>query len=113
MHELPVTENLLDIAIQHAGKAGATRILSLNITIGALASIIDDSVQFYWDIISKDTIAEGAKLQFTRIPVEILCLDCNKNYTPQDGISSCPLCDGIHVKIISGQEFFLDSIDVE
>ena len=113
MHELPVTQNLLDLALQHAEKAEASRILSLNITIGDLASIIDDSVQFYWDIISKDTPAEGAQLNFNRIPIEMKCLDCLTSYHPEDGISVCPECDGSRVNIIAGKEFLLDSIDVE
>ena len=71
MHELPVTENLLEIAVRHANKAGAIRILGLHLVIGDLASIIDDSIQFYWEIIAKGTLGEGAKLHFKRIPLWI------------------------------------------
>ena len=113
MHELPVTQNLLELALQHAEKAEASQILRLNITIGNLASIIDDSVQFYWDIISKDTLAEGAQLNFNRIPIEMKCLDCSTSYQPEDGISVCPECDSNRVNVVRGQEFFLDSIDIE
>ena len=113
MHELPITENILDIALRHAEKAGAVKILSLNITIGQLSSIVDDSIQFYWDIIANDTIAEGAKLNFKRIPAEMLCLNCDHRYHPAQGELTCPICDSAQVKIISGQEFLLESIDVE
>jgi hydrogenase nickel incorporation protein HypA/HybF len=113
MHELPVTQNILDIATKYADEAGASRILSLNITIGALASIIDDSIQFYWDIISEGTKAEGAKLYFQRIPIKMKCLNCERDYQPEDHISNCPDCGSTHVQVIAGQEFFLDSIDVE
>jgi hydrogenase nickel incorporation protein HypA/HybF len=113
MHELPVTQNLLELALHHAENAGASRILKLNITIGALASIIDDSVQFYWDMISKDTIAEGAELHFNRIPIQMQCLNCASTYQPHDGISACPECNSNQVRVIAGQEFYLDSIDIE
>ena len=113
MHELPVTQSLLEIAIRHAEEAGASKILNLNITIGSLASIVDNSIQFYWDIISKDTIAESARLNFNRIPTTLYCLDCEHSYEPAEGISTCPKCKGSHVKITTGQEFFLDSIDIE
>ena len=113
MHELPVTQSILDIALKHGQKAGAKRIIDLHITIGQLASIIDDSVQFYWDIISKDTIAENAILHFTRIPAKFKCLDCEHSYTPEDGELACPTCGSIRVNIIAGKEFFLDSIDIE
>ena len=67
MHELSVTESLLKIALEHAANANAKRITDLHIVIGELASMVDDSIQFYWDIIAKDTIAEKAKLHFHRV----------------------------------------------
>lgn len=113
MHELPVTQNILDITLQHARQANAKRVLRINITIGELSSIIDDSVQFYWDIIAKDTIAEGALLNFNRIPTCLECLHCQIQYQPTDNEYACPQCHNTHFKIIHGQEFFLTSIDIE
>ncbi len=113
MHELPVTENILKIALRHAEEAGATRITELHIVIGQLASIVDDSVQFYWDIISKDSLAEGARLDFRRVPAEMLCLDCNRRYAPTKEELACPNCGSIVVKIVAGEEFYLEAIDVE
>ncbi len=113
MHELPVTESLLEIALRHANKAGASRILSLNIVIGQLASIVDDSVQFYWDMIAEKTPAEGARLNFKRIPPELQCLQCDKKYTPGEDDLACPSCGSAQVKIVAGREFYLESIEVE
>jgi hydrogenase nickel incorporation protein HypA/HybF len=113
MHEFPVTQSILDIALRHAQSAGASQILRINITVGDLASIVDDSVQFYWDIISKDTPAEGAKLVFTRLPITLLCLNCNQQYIPEGDSFYCPICESNKIKVIGGQEFFLESIDVE
>jgi hydrogenase nickel incorporation protein HypA/HybF len=113
MHELPVTQNLLEIALRHAQQSTAQRILSLNIVLGQYATIVDDSVQFYWDLIAQGTIAEGAKLNFIRIPAKLLCQDCNWQYTPDEDNLACPSCQSTHVKIIAGREFFLESIDVE
>jgi hydrogenase nickel incorporation protein HypA/HybF len=113
MHELPVTESLLEIAIRHATESDATRITNLHLVIGQLASIIDDSVQFYWDIISKGTIAEGASLHFKRIPTEFSCSDCDLLYHPENNDFKCPTCNGINVLIVAGREFYLESIEVD
>ena len=113
MHELPVTQSLLEIALRHAQKSNAQRILSLNIVIGQLATIVDDSIQFYWDLIAQDTIAEGAKLNFHRIPAKLQCLDCQRQYTLGNTDMACPECQSVNLKIVSGNEFFLESIDVE
>ena len=113
MHELSVTESLLKIAVEHAEKANAQRVTDLHIVIGDLASMVDDSIQFYWDIIARDTIAEQATLHFRRVPAELQCNTCSKNYQPTDKELICPDCHGIGAKIIAGEEFFLESIDVE
>jgi hydrogenase nickel incorporation protein HypA/HybF len=113
MHELSVTESILEIALRHAANAQAKKVSDLYIVAGQLSSIVDDSVQFYWDIISKDTIAEGARLHFRRIPTELHCLDCNQTYKLNQSELVCPVCNGAHVKILTGEEFYLEAIEVE
>jgi hydrogenase nickel incorporation protein HypA/HybF len=113
MHELAVTESLLEIALRHADRAGAKRITKLNLVIGDLASIIDDSVQFYWDIISRDTIAEGAQLHFERVPGTLRCLSCAHEFPINGSNYACPLCGEKRVVAAGGDEFRLESIEVD
>ena len=113
MHELAVTQSLLEIALRHADAAHATRITDLYIVVGQLSSMIDDSVQFYWDIISQNTAAEGAKLHFQRIAAEMLCLKCNHRFPLETDGFACPHCGGTQVKVTAGEEFYLESIEVE
>jgi len=113
MHERPFVENLLKITLRHAQRAGARRVLALNLVIGQMSSIVDDSVQFYWDLLSRGTIAEGAHLNFRRLPAVYRCLDCGHRY-PLDGQHlACPRCGSVRVQLIQGDEFRLESIDIE
>lgn len=113
MHELPVTQSVLDIALRYAERENATRITDLVLLIGQLSSIVDDSVQFYWDIISRGTIAEGATLHFERVPMQMLCLHCGQTYTPEPGTLDCPHCGSQRVQVAGGEEFRLESISIE
>ena len=113
MHELSVTENILEITLRHAERAGAHRVTALYLVIGQLATIVDDSVAFYWDIISQGTPAEGAALHFRRIPVEMHCRDCDYHYQPGGEELSCPSCGSSNVQVVGGEEFYLEAIDVE
>jgi hydrogenase nickel incorporation protein HypA/HybF len=113
MHELPLTQSLLKISLEHAEKANAKKVTDLHIVIGELASMVDDSIQFYWDIIAKDTIAEQAKLHFRRVPAELQCMNCSEKYSPAEDELICPKCHSAGARIIAGEEFFLESIDVE
>lgn len=113
MHELAVTESILSIALKHAEKASAKRVRGINLVIGQLSSIVDDSVQFYWDFVARDTIAEGAILHFERIPALMACLDCGHEYALDGNDLGCPACSSVHIRIVSGEEFSLESIDIE
>jgi len=111
MHELMVTESLLEIALRHARQAEAGRISDLFLVIGEFSSVIDDSVQFYWDIVSEGTLAEGATLHFRRIPAEMACQECGESYDPRVDLT-CPACGSANVRVVSGQEFYLEAIEV-
>jgi hydrogenase nickel incorporation protein HypA/HybF len=113
MHELAVTESILDIALKYARQAQAERVTDLYLVIGRLSSIVDDSVQFYWDMISEKTLCAGSKLHFQRVPAQLLCLDCGGVYTLDGELSPCPTCGSAKVKVTSGDQFFLDSIEIE
>jgi hydrogenase nickel incorporation protein HypA/HybF len=113
MHELSVSENILDIALRHAERVNAIKIKDLYLVIGDLSSIIDDSVQFYWDIITKNTIAEESTLHFKRIQIVLECKNCKQDYQPNGKDLLCPSCGGSQINIISGNEFYLESINVE
>lgn len=113
MHELAVTESLLQTASEYAIKNDADRVLSLNLVIGDLSGIVDDSIQFYWDMISENTVCSHAKLNIHRKPAELSCLSCGSHYQLEGELIPCPKCASLQVKVISGDEFLLESIEIE
>jgi hydrogenase nickel incorporation protein HypA/HybF len=114
MHELPVTQSILEIALRHAIKGGAKRILAINLTIGDLTGFVDDSIQFYFDYLSKETAADGARLTIERIPARARCHQCGAEYAPPDSrIWACPQCEALGGEVIAGKEFYVASIEVE
>ena len=112
MHELPITQSILNIALKHANEANAKRIENIHIVMGELSTNVDDSVQFYWDIIAKDTLAEGAKLNFRRVPAEMQCQSCSEKFHPNDEYL-CRKCGSAQVKIVAGEEFYVEAIDID
>jgi hydrogenase nickel incorporation protein HypA/HybF len=113
MHELPIAKSVLEIALRHAEEAGADSIVRLNLVIGELSSVVDDSIQLYWDIISQGTIAEGAELRFERVPGQLKCLACGHTFTLDREDYICPACGETQVVVVGGDEFRLESIEVE
>jgi hydrogenase nickel incorporation protein HypA/HybF len=113
MHELSVTESVLDIACQHAEKAHAKKVTDVYLVIGQLSSIVDESVQFYWNLITKDTLCEGSILHFRRIPATLVCLECQNEYTLDRDLTPCPACHSARVRVTAGDEFNLESIEIK
>jgi hydrogenase nickel incorporation protein HypA/HybF len=112
MHELSVTESILEIALRHGGEAGAAAVTDLYLVIGELSSIVDDSVQFYWDIISAGTPAAGSRLHFRRVPGRLRCRTCGHTYSPRQDLP-CPACGGLEIDVLAGGEFYVEAIEVE
>jgi hydrogenase nickel incorporation protein HypA/HybF len=113
VHELSITESILNIAVKYARKENAQKVTDINLIIGDLSSIVDDSVQFYWDIISKGTICENSHLHFQRVPATILCQNCGNQYELEHDLIPCPQCSGMNIKILSGDDFKMDSIEIQ
>jgi len=113
MHEYAVTKSIVDIVVKEAEKANVKKISEINLVIGDLSTIMDESVQMYFDIITKDTIAEGAKLVFKRVQAEFCCKKCgNKFIKPSKGFD-CPTCGGLGTPTGVGKEFYIESIEVD
>ncbi len=112
MHELPVTEDLLRIVTQHAQQAGATRVTDIYLVIGDMTSFIDDAIQFYFDVLSPETVAAGATLHFKRIKTRFRCRQCGQEFEPEDLNWICPACGALGGEVIAGKEFYVESIDI-
>lgn len=114
MHELAATQSLLQIALDAAARAGASRVLGIDVVIGELTSMVDDSVQFYFDALSRDTAAAGARLAFRREPAVASCSACGHQAPVRPPLSAaCAACGALALTVVGGQEFYVDSIEVD
>jgi hydrogenase nickel incorporation protein HypA/HybF len=113
MHELGVTENIVNIASTKAGEAQANKVIKINLVVGELSGFVPDCIQFYFDSLSRDTVAQGAVLHFESVPAELRCRDCSTVFRPQDTLWSCPECGGRSIEIFKGRELYIESMEVE
>jgi hydrogenase nickel incorporation protein HypA/HybF len=113
MHEFGITENIVNIALEKANEAQARKVIQINLVIGEMSGFVPDCIQFYFDSLSKDTIAEGAVLHFELVPAQLHCRTCSTIFHPQDTLWYCPKCQGQSVEISKGRELYIESMDVE
>ncbi|MBN2240227.1 MAG: hydrogenase maturation nickel metallochaperone HypA [Dehalococcoidales bacterium] len=113
MHELSITENILSITLDKARQADAVRVSGVNLVIGELSGIVGECVDFYFKIISKDTIAADAVLYIQQPPTRFRCRDCGAEFTPEGQMWECPDCGRKNYEIVSGRDLYIESIEVE
>lgn len=113
MHELSITQHLVGLALKHASAAGARRVTDLSLTVGDLSTFSEDSVTFCWQFLARGTACEGARLHFRRVPAELLCLDCGATHLLRGELVPCPECGSSHLRVTSGDDLLLESIEVE
>jgi len=81
--------------------------------VGQLSGVVDASVQFYWDILTEDTPAEGSQLHFRHTVMEMECRECGTTFIPEEPVFICTACGSPSVKVIAGDEFRLEAIDLK
>ncbi len=113
MHELAITQSMLDIVLEQAEKAGAKKVGKITLVIGELSGFVEECVRFYFNFMAKDTIAEGATLVFTVVSPQARCRDCDKLFELREFDWTCPHCGANNMEITAGKELFVESIDVE
>jgi hydrogenase nickel incorporation protein HypA/HybF len=110
MHELSITEAILEVVLRHAGGA---RVTGVKLTVGELSSFVDDSIELFWTELARGTAAEGAKLHFERRPGTLLCLECSEEFPVGSPEFRCPKCGGTRAVPHGGRDCFVESIEVE
>lgn len=110
MHELSITQNIVDIALKTAGDR---RITAITIVLGDLSGVVEESVRFCFGAVAGNTRAEGAALTFHRLPAVMQCAQCESVFGLTEDEWACPRCGGIGGRVVQGRECYIDSIEVE
>jgi hydrogenase nickel incorporation protein HypA/HybF len=113
MHELAITQSMLELVLKQAEQAKAKEIGKINLVIGEMTGVVGESVRFYFDFLSKGTPAENAELTFKMVPTKARCRNCGESFELGEFDWTCPYCQGNNMDITGGKELFVESIEVD
>ena len=113
LHELSLTQNLIEIAEEHARRENATVITSVTIEIGALSGVMPEAVEFAFEACTKKTLAEGATLVIRRIPALGRCQQCSQECAMENLLDGCSACGSYALDILKGQEMALIELEID
>ncbi|CAO0824336.1 Hydrogenase maturation factor HypA [Desulfarculales bacterium] len=113
MHELSIAQALLDIVLDEAQIHGVSKVVRVGVRVGAFTNVVPDSLAFCFDLVKAGTVAEGAELKLTPVPLAGVCQECNTELDMSEPIFSCPHCSSLKVQVTQGQELYIDYIETD
>lgn len=108
MHELAITQSLVDAVIEHTGGAA---IEAVHVRVGRLSGVVPDAMQFCFELITDGTPLQGARLDIEEPAGRARCRSCTEEFALRDLILLCS-CGSADVAVISGRELSLASVEV-
>lgn len=114
MHELGIMTGVLENASTAAHDAGATKLLSVKLSVGEMTEAIEDALVFAFEALTEDDpFLKGATLEVNMIAPKSRCLECGTVYEHDRFHMFCPNCDSFATELIAGRELQIDSIEVD
>ncbi len=113
MHEMAVCESILRVLEEQAAVQHYSRVNKVWLEIGALACIEADAMRFNFDVVTRDSLADGASLEIVRPPGQARCLHCQKLVQVQQLYDACPNCGSYQLQVTGGEEMRILKLEVE
>lgn len=115
MHEMALCRDVVDIVIDEAQAAGATKVKAVYLTIGYVRDIVEDIFEDMFAWMSKGTVAEGAEIVLARVPLTVKCKQCGRVYhiDVHDSETWPCSCGARDYVLETGMEFYVNGIDIE
>lgn len=109
MHELALCGAIADTVAEHANGRGVRRV---HVRIGHFRQVVPDTLTFCWEMQTRGTGLECCELEVDYVPAVVACRTCGVDTTLDAPLMICGSCDGVDVRLTSGEEFLINSIDV-
>jgi hydrogenase nickel incorporation protein HypA/HybF len=110
VHELSLAGAVIDTAERHAG---GRRVTLVQLRLGELRQVVPDSLAFYFEYVARGTLCEGAALGYEIVTASLGCAQCGAAWQLDVASFRCPQCGSPDVAIEAGNEFEVESIEVE
>ena len=113
MHEMGIAMQIIEIAVASIPvDLKNAQVKKVNIKVGKLSAVVPESLHFCFQIATQDTPLSDAELNIEEIPLRIRCTDCNAEWIANEPVFLCRKCNGKSVKMLSGRELDITSIEV-
>ena len=112
MHEVSLMEEAVRLAVQTAQAAGGEQILKLRLRIGTLSGVVPEAMRFAFDIVCRETIAQGATLEIDAVPAICWCAVCKREFPQAEFFNECPTCHNVSGELRRGRELEIAAVEI-
>jgi hydrogenase nickel incorporation protein HypA/HybF len=115
MHELPLLRAVVSISVERARRAGASRVVAVDLTVGELRGLDAGWMQRSFALAARGTPAEAATLRITQRRAVVTCAVCGLEQAGRDALELdglCARCSTRDLRVSAGDELLIESIDV-
>ena len=112
MHELAVCQALVQQLEGVSAANGGGRVELVRLRIGPLSGVEAELLRHAFPVASAGTVAEGAELVIEAAPVTVRCSDCGASSEAAPNRMLCGACNGYRVRLASGDEMLLESVEL-
>lgn len=113
MHELSLVESIYDVIVDKIREYGVKRVIRVKVIAGGLTGVEDTTMKACFEMFIEATPVEGAELVIEHVPIRVRCRVCGNEYETKIPFSVCPICRSKSMKIVSGKELYIDSLEAE
>jgi hydrogenase nickel incorporation protein HypA/HybF len=110
VHELSLSSAIVNTVVKHAA---GRRVTVVSLRVGQLRQVVPDSLEFYFGFVARDTVCEGARLEQELVIARLRCDECGSDWEVDFPVFRCPACGAAGAQVESGDEFEVESIEVE
>jgi hydrogenase nickel incorporation protein HypA/HybF len=110
VHELALSSAIVNTVVKHAD---GRHVSLVSLRVGRLRQVVPETLEFYFEFVARDTICEGARLEQEIVEARLRCTPCGGEWEIEIPAFRCPSCGGSDVVVASGDEFEVESIEVE
>jgi hydrogenase nickel incorporation protein HypA/HybF len=112
MHEMALCESILQLITEQARAQSFARVRRVWLEVGSLAAVEIPALRFGFDVVTRDTLAEGAVLEIVEIPGRAWCMPCGESCTLAARGDACPRCGGYQLQVIDGTQMRVKELEV-
>ncbi|CAO3424771.1 hydrogenase maturation nickel metallochaperone HypA [Azospirillum endophyticum] len=112
MHEFSLCERLLELLQEEAQRHAFQRVTRIRLAVGRFACVDPEALRFAFDVVRRDTLAEGAMVDIDQPPGLVWCEDCAREREVPTRLSPCPTCGGLRLSPRGGGNLTLVELEV-